>query len=84
MAVFAQDRELVRHDDYDKTAPLDLKIIGNHKRGDITVYDITYASPRGGVVPAFLVVPGGKGPFAGVIWGHSGTELYQPPRPTSN
>jgi len=70
MAVFAQDPELLRHYDYDQTAPLDLKIIRNQKRGDVTVYDITYASPKGGVVPAFLVVPGGKGPFAAVIWGH--------------
>ena len=65
-----QDPEMVRHFDYDKNAPLDLKIIGTQKRGDVTVYDVTYASPKGGVVPAYLVVPGGKGPFAGIIWGH--------------
>src|SRR5207245_5596577 len=27
-------------------------------------------SPKGGRVPAYLVVPSGKGPFAAVIWGH--------------
>ena len=70
-AVYAQDPELVRHFDYDKTAPLELKTLGTQKRGEATVYDITYASPKGGVVPAYLVVPTkGKGPFAGVIWGH--------------
>jgi dienelactone hydrolase len=68
--LFAQDPELLRHYDYDRNAPLDLKIVGTQKRGDVTVYDITYASPKGGVVPAYLVVPSGKGPFAGVIWGH--------------
>ena len=31
---------------------------------------ITYASPKSGVVPAYLVVPRGRGPFAAVIWGH--------------
>jgi dienelactone hydrolase len=67
---FAQDAELVRHYDYDKNAPIDLKILDTQKRGDVSVYDITYASPKGGVVPAYLVVPSGKGPFAGVIWGH--------------
>ena len=36
----------------------------------MTIYDITYASPKGGVVPAYLVVPKGKGKFAGVVWGH--------------
>jgi len=67
----AQDPELVRHFDYDAKAPLELKVIGSEKRGDATVYDITYASPKGGVVPAYLVVPAtGKGPFAAVIWGH--------------
>jgi len=67
----AQDPELVRHFDYDAKAPLDLKIISSQKRGDSTVYDITYASPKGGVVPAYLVVPAkGKGPFAAVVWGH--------------
>lgn len=70
-AVFAQDPEMVRHFDYDKTAPLDLKTLGTQNRGEAVVHDITYASPKGGVVPAYLVVPArGKGPFAGVIWGH--------------
>ena len=69
--VFAQDPELVRRFDYDAKAPLDLKIISSQKRGDSTIYDITYASPNGGVVPAYLVVPAtGKGPFAAVVWGH--------------
>lgn len=66
----AQDSELVRHFDYDRQAPLRMKQIGVERRGKARVYDITYASPRGGVVPAYLVVPEGKGPFAGVIWGH--------------
>ena len=68
--LFAQSAEMLRHFDYDKNAPLDLKILGTQKRGDVTIYDVAYASPKGGVVPAYLVVPGGKGPFAGVIWGH--------------
>jgi dienelactone hydrolase len=68
--LFAQDAEMLRHFDYDKNAPLDLKILGTQKRGDVTIYDIIYASPKGGVVPAYLVVPKGMGPFAAVIWGH--------------
>lgn len=69
-AVFAQTPEMVSHFDYDKSASLDFKTIGSEKRGDVTVYDITYASPKGGVVPAYLVVPKGRGPFAAVVWGH--------------
>src|SRR6267378_6056060 len=66
----AQDADLVRHFDYDKQAPLGVKELGVERRGDVTIHDITYASPKGGVVPAYLVVPKGKGPFAAVIWGH--------------
>ncbi len=67
----AQDPKLVRHFDYDKNTPLDNKTVGTESRGEASVYDITYASPKGGVVPAFLVVPKGKGPFAAIIWGLS-------------
>src|SRR5882672_1688173 len=69
-SILAQDSDLVRHFDYDRNAPLGYKEIGVERRGDIRVYDITYASPKGGAVPAYLVVPNGKGPFAAVIWGH--------------
>lgn len=67
---FAQSPEWISHFDYDKTAPLNVKTIGTEKRGDVTIYDITYSSPKGGVVPAYLVVPKSKGPFAAVVWGH--------------
>ena len=70
MPLFAQDAELVRHFDYDKKAPINHKQIGMEQRGQVTIYDITYASPKGGAVPAYLVVPKGKGPFAEVVWGH--------------
>jgi dienelactone hydrolase len=66
----AQDPELLRHFDYDQKAPLGIKQIGVKHRERATVYDITYTSPNGGDVPAYLVVPKGRGPFAGVIWGH--------------
>ncbi len=67
---FAQDADLIRHFDYDTKAPLDVRTVGTEKRAGVTIHDITYASPKGGVVPAYLVIPNGKGPFAAVIWGH--------------
>ena len=67
---FGQDPDLVRHFDYDQKAPLNLKQIGVQRRPTATIYDITYDSPKGGVVPAYLVVPKGRGPFAAIIWGH--------------
>ena len=78
--LLAQDPDLVRHFDYDRQAPLGIKEIGVEHRGNVRVYDITYASPKGGVVPAYLVVPKGKGPFAAVIWGH----WYWPNSPMRN
>src|SRR6266850_7484055 len=69
-AIQAQDPELLRRFDYDRTTPLNIKRIGVAHRERADVYDITYDSLKGGVVPAYLVVPKGRGPFAGVIWGH--------------
>src|SRR5216683_2588292 len=66
----AQDPELIRHFDYVRDAPLGLKQSGVQHREHADVYDIAYESPKGGVVPAYLVVPKGRGPFAAVVWGH--------------
>lgn len=62
--------ELVRQFDYDAKAPLDVKEAGREKRRGATVIDLTYASPRGGRVPAYMVLPEGRGPFAAVLFGH--------------
>jgi dienelactone hydrolase len=70
LPLLAQDADLLRHFDYDKMAPLDIQENGVEQRGSVAVHDISYASPKGGRVPAYLVVPDGKGPFAAVIWGH--------------
>src|SRR5580692_12260567 len=70
LPLFAQDADVLRHFDYDQKAAVDLQEIGVEHRGNVTIHDISYASPKGGRVPAFLVVPSGSGPFAAVIWGH--------------
>ncbi len=57
---------------YDQTTPLDVEVLATHQRDDIAVEDITYASPRGGKVPAYLITPPGPGPFAGLIFVHWG------------
>src|SRR5918911_804526 len=64
--------ELARNFDYDNKAPLDVKEIGVDDRDGVKLYDLTYASPKGGRVTAYLVVPAGKGPFAGLVFGHWG------------
>jgi len=63
--------ELARQFEYDPRAPLDVREVGRQARpGGVTVVDLTYASPRGGRVPAYLVLPRGRGPFAAVLYGH--------------
>lgn len=69
-ASHAQDSPSSRAFDYDQKAPLDIQESGVEHRGGVAIHDISYASPKGGRVPAYLVVPPGKGPFAAVIWGH--------------
>ena len=70
VALFGQRKDVMRNFDYDPKAPLDVRQVSVEHRGDIAIHDISYASPKGGRVPAYLVVPSGKGPFAAVIWGH--------------
>lgn len=67
---FAQNSNSAQPFTYDQTAPLDIQETGVVHRGTVAVHDISYASPKGGRVPAYLVVPDGKGPFVAVLWGH--------------
>jgi len=61
---------LTRQFDYDDKVPLDVREVGRQCRGGVTVIDFTYTSHRGGRVPAYLVVPAGRGPFAAILFGH--------------
>jgi dienelactone hydrolase len=63
--------ELRQMFDYDQTLALDVKEAGVDDTSGISVQDISYASPKGGRVTAYLVVPPGKGRFAGVIFMHA-------------
>ena len=55
---------------YDRGAPLGVREFASWRNGGVTVHDVSYASPGGGRVPAFVVVPDGHGPFAGLIVQH--------------
>jgi dienelactone hydrolase len=57
---------------YDEKLPLDLREAVVETLPGVTVHDISYASPKGGRVPAYLVVPVGKGPFAAIEFVHWG------------
>ena len=64
--------ELARMFDYDNKAPLDLKENKVEDKDGVKVHDITYVSPKGGRVTAYLVTPPGRGPFAGLVFMHWG------------
>jgi dienelactone hydrolase len=64
--------ELLKLFNYDPAAPLELKESKVEERAGSKVHDLSYASPKGGRVPAYLVVPPGKGPLAGLVFMHGG------------
>jgi dienelactone hydrolase len=67
--------------DYDPKAPLDVQTVSTQKKEGYTLHEITYASPKGGRVPALLTVPDGKGPFAGVLLMHGAPGTFERMRP---
>ena len=72
---FAQTKpigELRQIFDYDRSLPLDIKEIGIEEKNGARVHDISYRSPRGGRVTAFLVLPSRqRRKFAAVIFMHA-------------
>lgn len=65
---YEQNRQLF---DYDQDAPLDIQEVSRRMENGLSVVEITYASPKGGRVPARLIIPQGTGPFAGIVMQHS-------------
>jgi dienelactone hydrolase len=61
---------LKAHFEYDRSLPFDVREVSVTDRGKAVVHDLSYRSPCGGMVPAYLVVPKGNGPFAAVLYGH--------------
>lgn len=64
--------DLKRLYEYDVEQPLDVKEVLLYEQNNVNVYDVTYASPKGGRVTAYLVVPADKQPHAGLVFGHWG------------
>ena len=56
--------------DYDAESPVLITEESVQQEDGYTVHDISYPSPKTGDVPAYLVVPNGPGPFAGILLMH--------------
>ena len=57
---------------YSQKSSLNIEEAGIEYQNDISVHDISYAGIKGGRIRAYLVVPPGNGPFAGIIFVHPG------------
>jgi dienelactone hydrolase len=58
--------------EYDAKQPLDIHTAATYDRPAYTITDLSYPSPRGGRVGAYLVVPKAQGTFAAILFGHWG------------
>jgi len=61
--------ELATHYSYDRQPHMVPRESGVEKRDGVMMISMDYAGSRGRV-PAYLLLPSGKGPFPAVIWGH--------------
>jgi len=67
--------ELTKLYEYDRNAPLDVRLTQKESRNGYTLYDISYALPKGLRTDGFLAVPQGQGRKPAVIWMHSSGAL---------
>ena len=67
--------ELKQLYDYDRAAPLELKLSQRASRNSYTLYDVSYSLPKNQRTDGFLAVPQGRGRKPAVIWMHSSGAL---------
>jgi dienelactone hydrolase len=65
-----KDEEVLSLFDYDLQSPLVITENSVQQESEYTLRDVHYSSPMGGNVPAYLLIPNGEGPFAGLILMH--------------
>jgi acetyl esterase/lipase len=55
---------------YEVGMPVPVTEVGSETQGEVTIRDITFPSPYGDDVPAYLIAPPGEGPFPAVLYVH--------------
>jgi hypothetical protein len=62
--------------EYDPTLPLDIQDEQSSQGSGWAQIDFSYASPKGGRVPARMVLPEGEEPFPGLLLQHGSLRIY--------
>ena len=62
--------ETVHLFDYDVESQVQITENAVHQEDGYTVRDISYPSPKGGEVPAYMIIPDGTGSYAGILLMH--------------
>ena len=57
---------------YDASRPLQVRQASSTESGGVRVVELSYASPKGGRVPATLVLPAAEGRYPAVVFQHGG------------
>ena len=60
---------------YDRAEPLDIKLASKGSRAGYTLYDVSFALPKGHRADGLLAVPQGQGRKPAVVWMHSSGAL---------
>jgi cephalosporin-C deacetylase-like acetyl esterase len=68
--LFGSYQEWLAEFDYNAQAPLNVAEVGVEERDGATIHDITFDSPVEGKISAYLVTPGGDGPFPAILYAH--------------
>lgn len=69
----APDFKKLEHQfDYDPKVPLDFRESIIDRKEGVTIRDVSYASPKGGRVTGYMVIPDSPGPHPAVLFGHWG------------
>jgi dienelactone hydrolase len=67
--------ELKQLYEYDRAAPLELKLSQRDSRNGYTLYDVSFALPKGQRTDGFLAVPQGRARKPAIVWMHSSGAL---------
>jgi hypothetical protein len=60
---------------YDQQVPVALTVLSERAQDEATIQDVSYVSPLGGLVSAYLIGSPASKPQAGLIFGHWGREI---------